>query len=172
VQTPEEPLRPTHLAPVAVVIRAYRAANRRRFAEANRSLTPRLREGLRSSAKSIRASNRLMLATARRSRNPKQQAELRAIVRSLRQFEDPHFCWKGSTQGGSIESIDVLKATVRKDRAFVKLALRLEGGYSRVERQRLIRGRHGWLIDTIEVGVLHNNALQLTKPAQAMELRS
>ena len=160
------------LAPVTVVLRASRAANRRRLAEAHRGVTPRLREAFRSSAKSIRESNRLMLASARRSRNAKQQAELRALVESLRQFEDPHFCWKGSTQGGSIESIDVLKATVRKDRAFVKVALRLEGGYSRVEQQRLIHERSGWLIDTIEVEVLHNNALQLTKPAQAMELRS
>jgi hypothetical protein len=126
----------------------------------------------RSSARDIRASNVLMLATARRSRTPERRAELRELVRSLRQFEDPHYCWKGSTQGGSIASIDVLRATIRKDRAVVRVALRLGDGRIRVERSRLEHRRTGWFIDTIEVEVLQNNALQLTKPAQAMELRS
>jgi hypothetical protein len=75
-----------------------------------------------------------MTAMLPRIRSADERAELQELVRSLRQFEDPHYCWKGSTQGGAITSIEVLRQTSRGKTAFVKVALRLADGRVRVER--------------------------------------
>jgi len=126
---------------------------------------------VQSSAKSIRASNRLLAATARRAQSPAKRAELQELLQGLLQFEDPHYCWKGSTQGGAVTSIEVLRQTVRKNRALVTVGLRFADGRSRVERSRLARKSNRWLIESMEVQVLQNNEMQRTKPAEAMELR-
>ena len=126
---------------------------------------------LYASAAGIRASNALMMRTLRRIKSLDERAKLRELVQSLRQFEDPHFCWKGSTQGGTVVSIHVLRQTKRKRTAFVKVALALSDGRVRTERNRLVQHRSRWLIDAIEVEVLPNNELQRTRSAQAMEPR-
>src|SRR4029453_15035571 len=142
-------------SPSTVVLAAYRAANRGRFADANRHVTSRLRNSFYASAKSIRASNASIMRSLQR-RKPPDDVRLRELVQDLRQFEDPHYCWKGSTQGGSIIDIRVPRQTTPKRAAFVTVALQLADGRVRVERSRLLQKRSQWLIDKIEVEALQN----------------
>ncbi len=164
--------RPTS-SPSAVVASAYRAANRGRYAVANRFLSARLRDGRLSSAVGIRKSNRALAAILPQIKNQARRAKLRKVCETMREFEDPHFLWKGSTQGGTITGIEVLRETVRQANATVTIALRLSDGRVRIERNRLRRSGAGWAIDIIEV--LENNQMQLTAHGGrriAMERRS
>jgi hypothetical protein len=151
------------VSPADIVARAYRAANRRRFADANRHLTLRLRNMFHASARNTRVSNARMTAILPRIKSADERARLQQLVQGLRQFEDPNFCWKGSTQGGSIRSIEVVRAQLRKRTAFVKVALRLADGRVRVERSRLVWKMKRWFIDAIEVEVQQNNEVQLAR---------
>ena len=152
-------------SPSAVVASAYRAANRGRYAVANRFLSVRHRDSRLSSAFGIRKSNRALAAILPKIKKPARRAKLRELCETMRQFEDPHFLWKGSTQGGTITGIDVLRETIRQASATVTIALRLSDGRVRIERNRLHRAGAAWAIDVIEV--LENNQMQRTAPAQA-----
>jgi hypothetical protein len=154
-------------SPSAVVLSAYRAANRGRYSEANRLLSARHRNSRASSAAGIRHSNRQIAAALPGIQSPAMRAQLKTLSQTMAEFEDPHFLWKGSTQGGSITAIDVIREVTRGARATVTLALRLADGRTRVERNKLRRTRDSWEIDVIEVEVLENNEMQLTKSARA-----
>jgi hypothetical protein len=140
-------------APSAVVLSAYRSANRGRYAEANRLLSARHRADRVSSAAGIRRSNRQIVAVLPKIQNPTERAKLESLMRVMVHFEDPHALWKGSTQGGTVRAIDVLGEAIRGPRATVTVALRLADGRTRVERNKLRRSRDSWEIDVIEIEV-------------------
>jgi hypothetical protein len=156
-------MRESSSSPSAVVASAYRAANRGRYAAANRFLSVRHRDSRLASAVGMRKSNRALAGALSRIKNRAQRLKLQQLCETLRQFEDPHFLWKGSTQGGRIKSIDVLRQTIREASATVTIALRLSDGRTRIERNRLRRSGAGWVIDIIEV--LENNEMHPTRSA-------
>lgn len=115
-------MRESPSSPSAVVASAYRAANRRRYAVANSFLSVRHRDSRLASAVGMRKSNRAIAEMLPRIKNAAQRRKLRHLCDTLRQFEDPHFPWKGSTQGGRIKNIDVLRQTIREASATVTIA--------------------------------------------------
>jgi hypothetical protein len=98
-----------------------------------------------------------------------KRAKLAELLTTLRQFEDPHYLWKGSTQGRSISSIEVVRQTLRPSKALVTVALRLSDGRTRIERNRLVRRNGRWGIRATEV--LENTRIQLTRSARRPMLR-
>jgi hypothetical protein len=150
------------LSPGEVVARAYRAANRGRYAEANRYVAPDVRRSLQRSRKVMRASRKKVLATLAAVHDQQRKAQVRRLLESTRTFEDPHYCWKLSTRGGAILSVAVSRETVRSDRATVTLTLRLRDGSVVTEREPLIRTRSGWRIGDGSTA-LQNNKMQQTR---------
>jgi hypothetical protein len=130
--------------PGAVVRRAYLAANRGRFCDANRCVAPKLRPP----APGIREITSRIWGQLRRAQtlDVKLKTEIAATLLATRRFADPNFCWKAMTRNRSLESVTVTREVIRGDRATVHLALRLKNGESRTEHERLVRTRAGWLI--------------------------
>lgn len=151
-----------HLSPGDVVARAYRAANRGRFAEANRHVAPDVRRSLQRSRKLMQASRKKILAQLAAVQDERRQAQLRGLLKTTRTFEDPHYCWKLSTRCGALQSVAVSRETVRGDRATVTLTLRLREGSVVTEREPLIRTRSGWRIGDGS-SALQNNKMQQTR---------
>jgi hypothetical protein len=112
----------------------------------------------------MKAANRDLRAALHLVRDARQRGELQRLMETLRTFEDTHYVWKGSTQGGSIVAMRILRESVRGRRATVMLSLRFSDGRSRFERSKLVRTQQRWLIDVIEV--LENNEMQRTKSAR------
>ena len=153
----------SHGRPGVVVSRAYRAANRGRYGDANRHVLPALVRQLAKYAKSIRASNRLLSAHARKLGTGAERKRLEALLSQLRRFEDRHFCWKATTHGRTMESLTVIRETVRGDSAIVTLDVTFADGRSCREKERLVRTPGGWRIGTIDA--LQNKRMQLTRSA-------
>ena len=151
-------------SPSEIVASAYRAANRGRYGQADRYLTAGFRKQ-RHAITDMRAANQKLAATLPCVRSPRERAKLAKLLVTLRQFEDPHYLWKGSTQGRSISSIDVIRETIRPGQALVTVALQLSDGRTRIERNRLVRSNGRWAIRATEV--LENNEMQLTRSAMA-----
>jgi hypothetical protein len=101
-----------NLSPGEVVARAYRAANRGRYAEANNYVAPIIRRSLARSHKVMRTSRKNLLAKLPTMRDRKLANRLRRLLESTRTFEDPHYCWKLSTRGGALRSVAVTRETV------------------------------------------------------------
>src|SRR5262249_41362369 len=117
----------------------------------------------------IRNNRRRMMNMLSRVTNPARRDRLHSLCESLREFEDPHFLWKGSTQGGSITSVEVLREMTRQSSATVTIKLILSDGSVRIERSRLQRAGASWVIDIIEV--LENNRMQRTAPVKSERRR-
>jgi len=154
-------MRSSRSTPSAVVLSAYRAANRGRYAFANRFLSPTYLDMRHSSATNLRESNRQIRRLLPTVANRGTRARLLSLYDSTHPFEDPHFLWKGSTQGGTVKQFDVLGETVRSRRAMVTLALRLADGRVRIERIRLAQTQGRWEI--VAIGVLENKRMKLSK---------
>jgi hypothetical protein len=88
----------------------------------------------------------LLSATLPVVKDPRARRRLKAQLDSMTPFGDPFFCWKCNTHGRSIESIAVVRETVRGDRATVTLALRLADGRVVKDRERLVYTSNGWFI--------------------------
>jgi hypothetical protein len=152
----------SHLSPGEVVARAYRAANRGRYAEANGYVAPAVRRSLLRSNKVMRTHRKKMLATLPAMHDRKQAAQIHRLLEDSRTFEDPHYCWKLCTRGGALRSVDVARETIRGDDATVTVTLRLRDGTVVTEREPLIRTRSGWRIGD-RSGALQNNKMQQTR---------
>jgi len=105
------------------VRKAYLAANRGRFADANRLVTPK------AVASDWEARRKLAEVLGRR------------LLRS-----DRYRTWKGLTRGCSIRELVVREERVRGRYATVAFTLTLNGGRSVRETERLVRKGHRWLI--------------------------
>jgi hypothetical protein len=79
-------------------------------------------------------------------------------------FLDPNFCWKMTTRGGSIASVEVLRQAIRGSQAQVTVAVRLKSGRVVKEKETLTRTRQGWLIGGRTAP--QNKELKLTKPGK------
>jgi hypothetical protein len=128
------------------VRRAYLAANRGRFAEANRWLTNEAQRIL--SVASVRS--RRNLDKIRRSLDEVRDSRTRLTLVKLldlsRWLADPHLCWKAATRDKGISTVTVTRVVVRGPRAKVYFTLRLTNGRSVRERESLVRRRGRWLI--------------------------
>ena len=158
-----------HLSPGEVVARAYRAANRGRYAEANRYVAPDVRRNLLRSRRLMRASRKKALAKLAAVQDRQRRAQIHRLLESTETFEDPHFCWKLSTRGGTLHSVAVARETVRGDTATVTLTLHLRTGGVVTEREPLIRTRSGWRLGDGR-SPLQTNKMQ-QRPVQGMEPR-
>jgi hypothetical protein len=152
----------SNLSPGEVVARAYRAANRGRFAEANGYVAPAVRRSLLRSNKVMRTHRKNMLAQLPTMHDRKQAAQIRRLLEATRTFEDPHYCWKLSTRGRGLRSVAVERETIRGDDATVTVTLRLRDGTVVTEREPLIRTRAGWRIGD-RSSALQNNKMQQTR---------
>jgi hypothetical protein len=126
------------------VRRAYLAANRGRFSQANQYLAPTLVNGM-SGRNDVIASalSSLNKATALDGRAREKLREAFLLMRPLFQ---PNFCWKAMTCGRTLASVEVARELVRGNRATVHLTLRLKNGKVHTEKERLVRTSRGWLI--------------------------
>ena len=152
----------SNLSPGEVVARAYRAANRGRYAEANSYVAPAVRRSLLRSNKVMRTNRKKILAKLPTMRDRKQAAKIRRLLEDTRTFEDPHYCWKLTTRGGALHSVAVARETIRGDDATVTVTLRLRDGPIVTEREPLIRTRSGWRIGD-RSSALQNNKMQQTR---------
>jgi len=150
------------LTPGEVVARAYRAANRGRYSEANLYLAPAVRQSLLRSNKAMRTSRKKILAKLPAMHDREQAAQIRRLLEDTRTLEDPHYCWKVSTRRGALRSVVVARETIRGDEATVTLTLRLTDGTVVTEREPLVRTRSGWRIGD-RSGALQNNKMQQTR---------
>ena len=150
------------LSPGEVVARAYRAANRGKYSEANEYVAPAVRRSLLRSMRAMRASRKKALTILASLRDKERRAQIRRLLKSTRPFEDPHYCWKLSTRGRTLDSVAVARETVRGKTATVTLTLRLRNGGVVTEREPLIRTRSGWRIGDGS-GALQNNKMQQTR---------
>lgn len=136
--------------PGSVVMRAYLAANRGRYSEANQHLAPSVIKDADRYATSIRRSRSALIKTLPRIPNARRRLQFRRFATAIRPFEDPYFClrsgWRSQTRERSIESIRVLREHVRRGRATVFLALHLTGGKSVKDTEHLVRVRGRWFI--------------------------
>jgi hypothetical protein len=131
--------------PGAVVRSAYLAANRGRYAEANKAAMPEWVERLRRTSASLRKSAMLLSRAMRRSSNPKKAAILKIAADSW-ELADPNLCWKTTTRSRSIKSVRVLQERVRGRHAEVRVALRLTDGRLVDEKESLVWNGRQWLI--------------------------
>jgi len=150
------------LSPGEVVARAYRAANRGRYAEANGYVAHHVRQSLIRSRRLMLASRKKTLATLRAVQDQERRAQIRRLLESTKTFEDPHYCWKLSTRGGTLHSVAIARETVRGDTATVTLTLHLRNGSVVTEREPLVRTRSGWRIGDGS-SALQNNKMQQTR---------
>jgi hypothetical protein len=153
------------LAPGDVVARAYRAANRGRFAEANKYVLPTVWQSTLHSAKLMRSNCQKLAAQISTMRDQDLKERLAHLLAGAKQFRDPHHCWKLSTRCGSIRQIESVRERIRRDKATVTLTLRLDDGTVVTEREPLVRTTSGWRIGSAIA--LQNNEMQLTKSATA-----
>jgi hypothetical protein len=130
--------------PGAVVIRAYLAANRGRYADANREVAPDFATQLESSSASLKESITL-LSKFRRLPN-REGPDLGDLAGILKRCADPNFCWKVTTRHGSIQSIEIVKQRIRDDRATVVVTLQLNDGSVVNEKETLVWNGERWLI--------------------------
>jgi hypothetical protein len=151
-----------NLSPGEVVARAYRAANRGRYAEANGYLAPTVRRSLLRSNRVMRTNRKKLLGKLPTMHDREQAAQIRRLLEGTRTFEDPHYCWKLSTRGGALRSVAVARETIRGDNATVTVTLRLRDGTVVTEREPLIRTRSGWRIGDRSSALL-NNKMQQTR---------
>ena len=156
--------RQIRLSPGEVVARAYRAANRGRFTDANRYVSRGVLRSMQASRRVLRTSRKSLAASLATIRDGKQRAQITGILEMTSHFEDPNYCWKLSTHGRSIASLEVTRASVRGDTAVVTIRLQLADGTVVREREPLVRTRVGWRIGE---GALQNKRMQLTRSALA-----
>ena len=139
----------SQLTPAEVVRRAYGAANRRRFAEADRWTVPEMARSVRQSTSDIRDGAAEVGKQARALPGGalrESLLELAAQLARLGPARDPHSCWRSITRRGSISSLEIIRQTIRGNRATVSLRLRLTSGEVVREVERLVRTNAGWLI--------------------------
>jgi hypothetical protein len=130
--------------PGAVARRAHLAANRGRFAEANRCVVPTLVEEVSRIGPTLRAAQRA-LDRADKLDGP-TRGNIQATLDKARRFAQPNFCWNAMTRNRSLVSVAITREVIKGDRATVHLTLRLTNGDVRTERERLVRTRGGWLL--------------------------
>jgi len=150
----------TDLSPGEVVARAYRAANRGRYAEAGRYLHPSVLHSTRESARLMRESRQRLAERLALIAHTETRADLARLATTAKQFEDPNYCWKLSTRSGSLASVEVARETIRGDKATVTLRLRLADGTIATEREPLVRTPFGWRVGAIIA--LENNGMHQT----------
>ena len=121
----------------------YRAANRERFAEANRLVTPALVKSVSESTSGIRRVSSGFETSA--------DPEIRAFGRVGTFFTDPNMCWKAVTYGRSLVSIEATREIIRGDLATVFLRLRLLNGKVVNTQQRLRIQKRQWKVDSFLV---------------------
>jgi hypothetical protein len=129
------------VTPGAVVRRAYIAANRGRFSEANRYLAPKLVRGTTDPIPSV-----LSLFDEATAIDARARAKLREAFMLMRPLFKANFCWKVVTRGRTLASVEVARELVRGDRATVHVTLRLKNGDVHTDTERLVRTSGGWLI--------------------------
>jgi hypothetical protein len=151
------------LSPGEVVARAYRAANRGRYADANRYISRSVLRSMQLSRRVMRGSRKKIAASLATVQDKKQRTQLERLLETTRHFEDSNYSWKLSTRRGSIASLEVARETIRGDNAIVTLRLRLVDGKVVSEREPLVRTRAGWRIG--DGMALQNNGMQLTSGA-------
>ena len=153
------------LTPGEVVTRAYRAANRGRYADANRFVSPHILRTMQLSRRAMRSSRTALARTLLSTADRKRKAQLKSLLETTRHFEDPNYCWKLSTRCGSLAAIEVARERIRRDSAIVTLTLRLRDGNVVTEREPLVKTRAGWRIG--DAMALQNKRMQLTRSAMA-----
>jgi len=137
------PLQRSRRTPSEVILAAYRAANRGRFAAANRLVAPSVVKSLEQSTSCIRDASR----SFRKSSDP----EIRAFGLAGRFFTDRYICWKAVTYNGSLVSVEATREVIKGNRATVSLRLRLLSGDVVKTRQTLVRQSGNWLVDSFWV---------------------
>lgn len=134
-----------HLSPSDVVRRAYRAALRQRYTEANRWVSPALRRSLRRSHESLRGSLAKLRLLEKANASPDLQA-LIAGIHDVLPLADGRQMWRNRRHGGAVVCVEVLRETVRLKRAWVTVRLHLKEGPVVEYREVLRLGRDGWRI--------------------------
>jgi hypothetical protein len=121
-----------------------------------------VRQSLIRSRRLMLASRKKALAALRAVQDQQRRAQIRRLLESTKTFEDPHYCWKLSTRGGTLHSVAISRETVRGDTATVTLTLHLRNGSVVTEREPLVRTRSGWRIGDGR-SALQNNKMQQTR---------
>ena len=142
-------------APSQVLVAAYRAANRGRFAAANRLVAPSVVKSLEQSTSGIRHAS----LSFENSADP----EIRAFGRAGRYFTDRYICWKAVTYNKSLISVEATREVIKGNRATVFLRLRLPSGEVVKTRQTLVLQSGKWLVDSFWVKRRPNPRLQRTR---------
>jgi hypothetical protein len=132
-------------APGAVVVRAYLAANRGRYAEANRQVVPDVVRQLQATGSSLKQSLRFLSEFERDYPNG-GKVDLGEVIAIAKLCSDPHFCWKVVTREGSIQSVEVVREQIRGQRAKVVVAVHLRDGSVVEEKETLLWNGDRWLI--------------------------
>ena len=152
------------MSPGDVLVRAYRAASRGRYAEAGRLAVPSLRESFIDNARLMRNARKELAAQIANGVSPAIRGRLVDTLAMLRQFEDPNYCWKQTARCGSLKSVAIARQTIRGKESRVTLRLTLEDGSVVTETESLVLTPAGWRIG--EITALQNNGLQPTKAAR------
>jgi hypothetical protein len=132
--------------PGAVVRKAYLAANRGRYADANRYVAPGVLRSLTKTRRSLERTSKTIRRHLPKMQNARRREQLAAMLDGGDVFQDPYFCWKATTRNRCIMSVEVLTERIQGKRATVAVALRLKTGEIVEERERLVRTASGWRI--------------------------
>jgi len=128
------------------VRRAYQAANRGRYAEANRSVTPAMLKSLADS----RVQFQQAVAEVRKQlihvRSGKTRAQLVKLLAQARCLADRNLCWKSTTRNRSLDTVTVTRTVRRGNKAKVYMTLRLKNGKAARDSEHLVRTKGRWLI--------------------------
>jgi len=132
--------------PSEVVRRAYLAANRGRFADANRWVTPVMLTSLAASRTHFVRAVRDIRKQLRQVADAKTRRQMQELLTQARWLADRHLCWKSTTRNRSIAKLTVTREVRRGNQAKVYLTLRLKNGKSAQESEHLVWTKGRWLI--------------------------
>jgi hypothetical protein len=132
--------------PEVVVRRAYLAANRGRFAEANGWVTNEVRRRLSVASARARRNVHCLRRSLAKVHDPGRRFVLVKLLEVSRWLRDPNFCWKAATRDKKIRTIKVTRVVLKGQRAKVYFTLRLANGRSVRENERLVYRRGRWFI--------------------------
>lgn len=136
-------------SPGEVVVAAYWAANKGRFARANRFLVPTLAKAIAVRGRRLMASAERLARTAKRLRDPGQRNRIMSVARAIRMLapvRDAHFCWRAATRGRALADVTVTRQVIRGTRARVYLRLLLRNGKVEKDSEPLVQRSGKWLI--------------------------
>jgi hypothetical protein len=140
------------MTPRDVVLAAYRAANRGRYAEASTFVVPEIPKMLTRSFAALAASTRKLEQVVRklaRRGEHERVARLRVWIRLNRKLvplSHPHYCWKVATRGRSLLAVEATRQVIRGSRAKVYLRLLLRNGRVERDSEPLVRRGGRWLL--------------------------